>query len=171
MESEFLRAAKMRENIDLSTTDNNDEDSAEEYETMDEATRDENIYADELMELPFTANGNAEEAEESLSQQLRWLGIIYNTLCRISQTSLNENGEGARNTTLPDFIIDSIYDDYVDVDNEQFDEFAKWVLFNKFGLPNFKPLQLEIVKYILTVIRYVPNNNNLLNFREMMSWQ
>jgi len=58
---------------------------------------------------------------------------------------------GFTRSTLPDYIIDSIYDDYVDVDDEKFDDFAQYVLQKKLGKKSFRPLQLDIIKSILRV--------------------
>jgi hypothetical protein len=44
-----------------------------------------------------------------------------------------------------------VYDNYVNVDSPEFDDFAANVLRIKFGKPSFKPDQLRIIKSTLRV--------------------
>jgi len=61
--------------------------------------------------------------------------------------------------------MDSPYDDFVDVKDAGFDEFAKYVLKKKFGKENFRGQQLDVIKKILRVSYYFINifNNYTLN--------
>ncbi|CBY36607.1 unnamed protein product [Oikopleura dioica] len=127
-----LFRAKKRDRVDLSTGDDNADDN-ENFDLNDQSEPTNNPYNDELMDLPqeeIDAN-----TDTNLAQDFGQVSVDAST--------------GFTRSTLPDYIIDSIYDDYVDVDDEKFDDFAQYVLQKKLGKKSFRPLQLDIIKSIL----------------------
>ncbi|CBY12603.1 unnamed protein product [Oikopleura dioica] len=126
MESRSMARSAKRDKIQL----HDDAIDDEEYNLGDDTELTNETYVDEPVDLP----------DEYIDEEIQ---------AAMSRTTLVDNNESFTESALPDFLIDSPYDDYVDVDHDSFDVFAQYVLRKKFGKQNFRGLQLHVIKKIL----------------------